>query len=263
MSVGVRAFHRFCSLRLTILDQGNRCSIDEMRLRRCRTFSEDEVRVWMRCAIHAALVCRGGHWTAYVIAGHHGHLCVGRLVAARDEAHRLGLVERDGEADAAEHFLGDLLRRLHVLPVRRFQAVCLVEHVVSLLVDSASIFLQILLEMGLLLAERVVLALILLIDTGHGLHGDAVGAHHADPLDRVAVAGELRLAELVLRLGFRVLTTWQVELAWAADSNLRRLLEAILRAVLTLGYVRHAWHLLVIISLRRSSCMLLRSWLLG
>ena len=156
-------------------------------------------------AIHAALVCRGGHWTAHIVARHHGHLCVGRFVAAGDEAHRLGLVERDREADAAEHFLGNLLRRLHVLPVRRFQAVCLVEHGVSLLIHSASIFLQILLQVGLLLPQGVVLALVLLIDAGHGLHGDAVGAHHADPLDRVAVAGELRLAELVLRLGLRVL----------------------------------------------------------
>lgn len=126
----------------------------------------------MRCAIHTALISGRGQRSASVIAWHGWHLSVGRFVAARHKSYRLRLVERNGETDTAEHLLGDLLRRFHILPVRRLQAVCLVEHLVNLFLAAG--LLQILLKVGLLLAQGVVLALVFVVDTGHRLHGDAV-----------------------------------------------------------------------------------------
>jgi len=103
----------------------------------------------------------------------------------------------------------------------------------------------------------VISALFLVANAAHRLHCHAVGlTHHSNPLDRVTVAGKLRLAKLVLRLRLSMLARRKVKLAWGTDANLTWLLEAFLGAFLARD-VRHTWHvLLVSVNLRASSGVL-------
>eukprot|EP00354_Favella_ehrenbergii_P006203 CAMPEP_0170455486 /NCGR_PEP_ID=MMETSP0123-20130129/3437_1 /TAXON_ID=182087 /ORGANISM="Favella ehrenbergii, Strain Fehren 1" /LENGTH=87 /DNA_ID=CAMNT_0010718645 /DNA_START=107 /DNA_END=370 /DNA_ORIENTATION=- len=85
---------------LTILDQRDSRRVHEVRLRRLRALSEDQVSVRVGGAVHSALVCRRSQGPPGAIIRYRGYMGVRRLVAAWDETHRLRLVERDGEADA-------------------------------------------------------------------------------------------------------------------------------------------------------------------
>ena len=109
----------------------------------------------------------------------------------------------------------------------------------------------------MLLSKTVVSALILIAHPAHRLHGHAIGrANHPDSLDGVAIARQLWLAKLILRLRLGMLARREIKLAGSTHSDLTWLLEAVLRAFLA-SDVGHAGHVLVVlIGLRTSPCML-------
>ena len=91
-------------------------------------------------AVHATLVRGGGQGAPCAVVRHGGDLGSATLptdlVAAVpwNKSYRLRLVERDREADPAEHLLWNLLSGLHLsLTIGRLQAVGLVEHGIDLL----------------------------------------------------------------------------------------------------------------------------------
>ena len=65
---------------------------------------------------HATLLRGRGQWYICIVVLNRWHALVRpRIAVPLGEAHRLRLVQRGREGYSAEHFLGDLLRSLHLL----------------------------------------------------------------------------------------------------------------------------------------------------